>query len=91
MHAIEALQRTLLELVPAGVSDTYVLDLSELSFIASDGIGAMIAAYRRAIEAGGAFRRVKAPDSVEAIFKVTHIASVIPPHASVGDALNAKR
>ncbi|MBW4706545.1 STAS domain-containing protein [Roseobacter sp. YSTF-M11] len=73
-----------------GASDTVVLDLSEVQFIDSSGLGAIVAAMKHL----GAERRMALAGltpTVERVFKLTRMDTVFSVFSTVDGALSALR
>jgi anti-sigma B factor antagonist len=66
-----------------------VVDLSDVGFIDSTGIGVLVGALKRLREAGGSLAVVCASDNVRGIFELVGLENVIPLHSSRDDALAA--
>lgn len=60
-----------------------VVDLSELTFIDSSGLNALVAAYRRAVQLGCPFALADPPAQVAKVLAVTGLDSVFPIFDSV--------
>jgi anti-sigma B factor antagonist len=58
-------------------SNTFVLDLRELTFIDSSGLRALIMADRRVRAAGGRFVVVRGPERVSEVLEMTGVAQRI--------------
>jgi anti-anti-sigma factor len=66
----------------------FVVDMTRTQFCASDGIGVLVRAHKRALAEGGELRLViPASTSVLRIFALTGIDRVIPNFADVDEAL----
>jgi anti-sigma B factor antagonist len=55
-----------------------VVDLSQLEFIDSTGLHALVCAYHDAARDGWRLRIVAAPDGVQRVFRMTDLARVLP-------------
>ena len=66
---------------------TLVIDLSELDFICSLGLGSMVAAYLRARRAGMAARLVAPRPQVMDVLVLTKLDTLMPVYGSVGEAV----
>lgn len=64
-----------------------VVDLQDVTFVDSSGLGAVIAALKAARIAGGDFRIARAGDQVRYILKVSTLEQVLPPFSTVEEAL----
>ena len=65
-----------------------VVDLSEVKFISSWGIGILIHGYTTAINAGRTFKLAAVPDNIKETFKKIKIDSTFQKFNSVDEALN---
>ena len=68
-----------------GVSDL-VLDLSEVSFLDSSGVGVILGRYRRTRESGGRMVLVAPPERLRPVLELAGILQLVPAAASVGEA-----
>jgi anti-anti-sigma factor len=85
MEACDQLQSELIQLVEQP-ADPLVLDLSELTFICSLGLGALIDTYLRA--ASKSTVRVVSPNpNIRALLEVTKLVKLFPPYDSVENAI----
>lgn len=64
-----------------------VLDLSQVSFIDSSGLGAIISGLKLARQAGGDLRIACANQQVKVVLELTSLNQVLQPYATVEDAL----
>ena len=64
-----------------------VIDLGEVSFIDSSGLGALIGGLKAARLAGGDLRIARPSDQAQVILKLTTLDRVLRPFASVDEAL----
>ena len=79
------LDAALAGLLPAAGSRV-VLDLSEVTFLASRGIAVLIDAYERAVERGVELHLVVTRPQVHRILEMTGLLAVLPCHATRADA-----
>ncbi len=68
-----------------------VVDLREVSFLDSTGLGALIGGRRRAHAFKGSFSLVFEDGSLSRLFQVTSLDKVFAIHASTEDAVTATR
>jgi anti-sigma B factor antagonist len=61
----------------AGEADLVVVDLGRGTFVDSAGLGALVGAHRRMLEADGAFRIVRPPALVARAFELTGLDGVL--------------
>lgn len=66
-----------------------VLDLSELSFIDSSGLAAIVAGYKAAIESGGALKIAAMAPQAAQVFSLIHLDRVFEIYPDVGAALHS--
>jgi anti-sigma B factor antagonist len=71
-----------------GAQPTLVLDLSEVSFVDSTGLGCIVAVLKR-LPPGGSLRLVGVHERVVAILRLTRLENVFKRFATVHDALAA--
>ncbi len=69
-------------------STRLVLDLADVSFMDSSGLGAVITGLKRARQAGGDLRLAAAGEQVQTVMRLTNLDRVLRPHATVQDAAN---
>ena len=66
-----------------------VVDLSEVTFLDSTGLGVLVASWKRYNEAGGTLELVITRPQIVKVLEVTGLSSVFTIHSSLGDALAA--
>ncbi|MBI4578893.1 MAG: STAS domain-containing protein [Planctomycetes bacterium] len=86
MEVCDQLQKELLRLVDRPTR-TLILDMSQLTFICSLGLGALVAAYVRSRRQKGAVRVVSPDPAIRAMLEVTKLVQIFPPYESVDTAL----
>jgi len=64
-----------------------IVDLTQLEFIDSTGLGALIGAHRRALEHGGKVRLVVADGPIARLLNITGLIRVFPVYHTLDDAL----
>ena len=64
-----------------------VVDLSQLEFLDSTGLGALIGAHKRATERGGAVRLVAQEGQILRLLRITGLLEVLPVYPTVEAAL----
>ncbi|MHB8146284.1 MAG: STAS domain-containing protein [Vulcanimicrobiaceae bacterium] len=64
-----------------------VVDLTQVEFLDSTGLGALIGAHRRAIESGGTLRLVVSEGPILRLLNITGLIRVLPVYHSRADAL----
>jgi anti-anti-sigma factor len=85
MVAAPALRRQVEETVASGRS-RIVVDLGEVTFIDSSGLGALVAGLKATRQAGGDLRIAAAPDQVTTVLRLTNLDRVLHAHVTVADA-----
>lgn len=64
-----------------------VIDLGELDFICSLGLGSIVAAYLRARRYDGAVRLAAPGPAIRELLEVTQLVTLLPVHDSTAEAL----
>lgn len=85
VYSAPALRDRLTELLETGPS--VVVDLTDVSFLDSTGLGALVAARTVAAGQGGALALVCTQQRILKLFTITGLDGVFGIHDSVGDAL----
>ncbi len=88
MHAAPEL-RAELQRVCAGEKPSVLIDLSQVSFIDSTGIGVLVGGLKRAREAGGALVLVCPVPRLRRIFEITGLLQALPMYQTREEALGA--
>lgn len=73
------------DLVRSGRSHV-VVDLGEVEFVDSSGLGALIGGLKAARQAGGDLRIARAGTQVMAVLKLTNLDRILAPFDSVAEA-----
>lgn len=68
-------------------SHNVVVDLTHVDFLDSTGLGALIGAHRRAVEAGGRVSLIIRDGPISRLLAITGLSRAFTLYASVGDAL----
>ena len=87
MATSPSLRAALIEAADEGKHDILV-DLSQLEFLDSTGLGALIGAHRRALEHGGHVRLVVGEGQIQRLLMITGLMRVFSVYASMEAALN---
>lgn len=87
VYTSPTLKAALLEATGAAAGGQVVVDLDQVGFIDSSGLGVLVGALRRTREAGGDLRIVSARPSVEKIFHITGLDRVFSLYGTVDEAL----
>jgi anti-sigma B factor antagonist len=69
-------------------SKEIVVDLTQLEFLDSTGLGALIGAHRRATEHGGSLRLVVHEGAISRLLNITGLIRVFAVYHDLEDALN---
>ncbi|RYG63980.1 anti-sigma factor antagonist [bacterium] len=77
LHSAPQLRAELLKAVEA-VTPRVVIDLGEVTFIDSTGIGVLVGALKRAREKGGALNFCGIQSRVKRVFEITGLMSALP-------------
>jgi anti-sigma B factor antagonist len=88
MAAADQMKRTLTELVDKGQSKL-LMDLGDVSYIDSSGMGALVAAMKHARSRGGDLRLCALQDDVRAIFELTRLIKAVTVHGTRQEALGS--
>ena len=76
------------EQIQAGRTDL-VVDLTEVSFLDSTGLGVLVGGLKRARSHDGTLRLVCDQEKILKVFRITGLTKVFPIHATLADALAA--
>jgi len=76
----------LVEVTVASGQTRIVVDLGEVTFIDSSGLGALIAGLKTARQAGGDLRIAAVPEQVMTVLRLTNLDRVLPAHPTVVEA-----
>lgn len=79
-------RQRLAELVASG-SRRLVIDLGDVSFIDSTGLGTLVSGYKAARLAGGDVRLARPSDQARVILQLTTLERVLKPYDSIEEAL----
>lgn len=88
MAAAEQMKRTLVKLVDDG-NRKVLVDLGQVGYVDSSGMGALVASLKHARAAGGELRLCALQDDVRAIFEMTRLNKAVTIHPSRSEALGA--
>ena|SRR5215210_3227909 len=87
MVAAPRLRSSIERLVQDG-NTRVVLDLDDVSFMDSSGLGAVIAGLKGARQAGGDLRLAAVGEQIRTVMRLTNLDRVLRPYASVPDAVD---
>jgi anti-sigma B factor antagonist len=85
MVASPAFKNQVEETVAAG-QNRIVVDLAEVTFIDSSGLGALIAGLKATRQADGDLRLAQVPEQVMTVLRLTNLDRVLRAHPTVQDA-----
>jgi anti-sigma B factor antagonist len=85
MVAAPALKSQIEESVGSG-RDRIVVDFSDVVFIDSSGLGALIAGLKATRRSGGDLRIAHVPEQVMTVLRLTNLDRVLRAHPTVADA-----
>lgn len=88
LHSAPQLRGELHRLSETGVKNL-IVDLGEVTFIDSTGIGVLVGALRRARESGGGVAFCCARQRVRRVFEITGLLYALPLHGTRADAIKA--
>jgi anti-anti-sigma factor len=88
MAAADQMKRTLTKLVDDG-SRKLLVDLGQVGYVDSSGMGALVASLKHARTVGGELRLCALQDDVRAIFEMTRLNRAVTIHGSRSEALGA--
>ncbi|MGC1381988.1 MAG: STAS domain-containing protein [Candidatus Baltobacteraceae bacterium] len=63
-----------------------IVDLTQLEFLDSTGLGVLIGAHRRTVERGGSFRLIVGDGSIARLLNITGLIGVFAVYPSLEDA-----
>jgi anti-sigma B factor antagonist len=87
VYTAPKLREKLIELVSEGSYDV-VVNLENVDFLDSTGLGVLVGALKRVKAHDGSLSLVCTQDKIMKIFKITGLTKVFPIHASVEEAVN---
>ena len=86
LETAPSLRAVLVEAADAG-KHQIIVDLSQVEFLDSTGLGALIGAHRRALQNAGQLRLIVQHGMIERLLTITGLMHVFPVYASVDAAL----
>lgn len=75
-----------LDATVAGGHEKVAVDLSDVPFIDSSGLGALIGGLKSARQAGGDLRIAGVTDQVSSVLRLTNLERVLRPYPTVAEA-----
>jgi anti-sigma B factor antagonist len=85
LYTSPQLRDAILRLTEEG-ENRIVIDLNNVSFMDSSGLGVLVAGLKRARERGGELALVFGEGSIQKVLGITGLDKVFPTHGSVGEA-----
>jgi anti-sigma B factor antagonist len=85
LYTAPNLKQAIVDSVDDGCT-SLVIDLEQVSFIDSSGLGVLISGLRRVKEHGGTLRLVCTKDGILKIFRITGLDKVFPVFATADEA-----
>lgn len=82
-----SLRAALIEAANEGKHDI-IVDLTELEFLDSTGLGALIGAHRRALENGGRVRLIVRDGPIQRLLNITGLMRIFAVYGTLDAALN---
>ncbi len=73
----------------AGGINQVIVDLHEVDFLDSSGLGALVTGLKTARQAGGNLRIARAPEQALIVLDLTMMQQILHPFASVEEAMSA--
>ena len=88
VYSAPTVKESLSDLLGAG-NPVVIVDLSEVGFLDSTGLGALVAARTQAAEAGGLLAVVCDRDRILKLFRITGLDTVFELYPTLDDAVTA--
>lgn len=85
VYTAPVLKDKLVSIIEGGCVDV-VVDLQNVAFIDSSGLGVLVSALRRSRERGGAVRIVCTRESILKVFRITGLDKVFPLFSDAAEA-----
>jgi anti-sigma B factor antagonist len=85
VYTAPRLKERMVELVDSGCAKI-IVDLDEVGFIDSSGLGVLVGGLRRVKEHDGAIRLVCSRDNIMKIFRITGLDKVFPMFSDIQEA-----
>ncbi|MFF4712843.1 STAS domain-containing protein [Streptomyces eurythermus] len=89
LHTSSTLRERAVSVVEEGVPHL-VMDLSQVDFVDSTGLSALISLLHAAQKANGSVRLAAVPDRLVRMVHMTGISQLLPVHPTVADALRGQ-
>jgi anti-sigma B factor antagonist len=88
VYTAPRLRQTLIEVVEGGAANVLV-DMTEVDFLDSSGLGVLVGGLKRVKARDGSLEIVATEEKILKIFEITGLSKVFPMHTSVDAALSA--
>jgi anti-sigma B factor antagonist len=88
VYSAPALKDKITELIASG-EHTLIVDLGNVAFLDSTGLGALVEARTATVESGGSMPVVCEQERILKLFTITGLDGVFTIHPSIGDAVAA--
>ena len=86
-YTAKVLDKSLMDLLDQGQL-RIVMDVSEVSFISSAGIRAILYAHRKAVQLGGEIRLVRPTDHIRRIFEIAGLLELLEINDELQETIN---
>jgi anti-sigma B factor antagonist len=88
VYTAPKLRDALVALSEGGITQI-IVDLSDIEFLDSTGLGVLVGAHKRALASGGVFRVVCSAERILKIFRITGLHDVFALYPDIDDAIAA--
>ena len=88
VYTAPKLRDTITELVAAGSYDL-IIDMEQVEFLDSTGLGVLVGGLKRVRAHDGSLRLVCTQERILKIFRITGLTKVFPIHSTVDEAVSA--
>jgi len=88
VYTAPQLRESVIRLVADGVQHV-IVDLRDVEFMDSTGLGALVGSLKRLRVAGGSLRLVTGPGRILTLFRITGLVNAFTLHSSVPEAITA--
>jgi anti-sigma B factor antagonist len=88
VYSAPALREQVIDLAAGGAAHV-LIDLGEVEFLDSTGLGVLVGSLKRLRAKGGSLGLVISRENILRIFRITGLTKVFPPYATVSAAIAA--
>lgn len=88
VYTAPRLRQAITDVIDSGAAKV-ILDMEQVDFLDSTGLGVLVGALKRAKSKDGILSIVATQDKILKIFDITGLNKVFPMHASVDEAIDA--